>query len=237
MKRQRSAMLTLTEHICWLRDHYLVCRPNTVVVVNRGNLRTAELISEDKLDLQRLVCGARREWSSTKHVISINCPAVNWSGGTINHASIRDSSMPGAIMTSMQLTDVLFVKCNLTGANFRRSQGMTEFKESVLDGVRFMSTCCCDRIIDCSARGADFSHANLIRCKFYRTDLRGANFTRANLRDADLTAAVVDETTCFTDAIYNTTTQWPAGFAPPKRQRQRNLPVISSNEASNAKDT
>jgi uncharacterized protein YjbI with pentapeptide repeats len=124
----------------------------------------------------------------------------------------RQSRMNGTSFQGVKFTDATFEQCDLAGTNMKGAVfgAGTKFYLCTLNGA--------------DLRGADFSGATIDSVNFRGADLRKAkgfrnlrkvNFQRADLRGADFSKMrqpLVDID--WTDAIYDSTTKFPAGLNP-----------------------
>lgn len=104
----------------------------------------------------------------------------------------EDCDLTAARLTGARLRGVSFEKCRVGGVNWAGASSLDDlsFERCVLDhGVFAGAKLPRFSAVDCRAREADFSEADLRGAVFTKTDLLGSRFFGADLSAADLRGA------------------------------------------------
>ncbi|MFN3652959.1 MAG: pentapeptide repeat-containing protein [Armatimonadota bacterium] len=123
-------------------------------------------------------------------------------------ANLRGESLAGADFRGADLTDSLLTEAKLNGAALEKATlFQAALDEADLSGADLRHA---------DIQGASLRRACLVRANLTGVDLRGAILSGADLRGAVLVGSNL-RGIHLQDAIYDGTTEWPAGYVPEAR--------------------
>jgi uncharacterized protein YjbI with pentapeptide repeats len=127
-------------------------------------------------------------------------------GASLRGAPLRDADLAGTNFRGADLRGADLRHANLScTTSFRESVEVTRTGATVEHWVRAFLEGGAD------LRGANLQRADLQHARLWRADLRNADLRAANLGGVDLVGVWLK------GALYDSCTQWPAGFDPRKR--------------------
>lgn len=159
--------------------------------LNLGDLPADDFAGEPEVGLreQRAMLEIRRAFTGES--------LMSWDQPTMEGARLREANLRGADLTEINMSGA-----DLTGAMLRAAEmNQTNLEGANLEGANLMLA----NLRRANLRGANLKTTILEGAALFRTDLRGANLQGANMFG-----------TLLTQAIYDYTTQWPAGIDPQK---------------------
>jgi len=122
--------------------------------------------------------------------VSYRCTFVNcrFEGCDLSNAQLPNCRFTDVLFVESKLTGVDWTKCGETNA--ARLPLSAGFEGCVLDYASFSGLNLRNvRLVRCSAKGADFSEADLRSADFKGSDFAAATFLHTNLERADFTGA------------------------------------------------
>lgn len=123
----------------------------------------------------------------------VNCSFSNLSGISFIDCVFQDCNLSNARVSNARFSDVAFINCKLTGINFSESKDFgfsIQLENCILDYTIFerkkpnKST-----FKNCKIHGADFTQADLSKCKFDNCDFWDAVFANTNVGGVDFTTS------------------------------------------------
>ncbi|QII09326.1 pentapeptide repeat-containing protein (plasmid) [Rhodococcoides fascians A25f] len=149
---------------------------------------------------------------------------------TMVWTSFEMANLHGADLSATKPLWVTFNRANMRSADLTQAQLATsDFTAAILTGAAFDGAHLADyRSGDNPAPAARFVKATLVAASFRGAYVGHADFTGADLTGADFSEATGLEHATFTNAIYDKTTRWPAGYSPSRAAVQPH----SRNDAS-----
>jgi uncharacterized protein YjbI with pentapeptide repeats len=158
-------------------------------------------------------------------------------GANLTGANLKEANLTEAILEGANLTGAYLGGATLTGADLTRAGAILEganltsadltaanltkatLKEATLTKATLFATNLTGaNLTRADLTGADLTRASLTEATLFEANLTEAILVWADLTGADLTRTDLTKATLFeanlTDAVYDSETEWPAGFDP-----------------------
>lgn len=103
---------------------------------------------------------------------------VRLNGVTVHQSDLSNANLNGAALGVYTST---IRGCDLTGADFRRTELDARFYDCILDGTKFDEATFHDVTFTKKCRGAA---TQFVKCRFFKGEISACNLSRANFREA-----------------------------------------------------
>jgi fluoroquinolone resistance protein len=151
-------------------------------VANRNNFEVRKNIDYTVQDL---------ETDNFEQVEFVNCNFTDLAGISFIDCVFQDCNCSNASVKNTRLSDVTFINCKLTGVNFSESKDFgfsLQLENCILDYTIFERKKPAKSVFrNCKVHGADFTQADLSKCRFDHCDFWDSVFANTNLSGVDFT--------------------------------------------------
>ena len=131
----------------------------------------------------------------------INCIFPNLPGLSFTDCIFTDCNLSNVSFTHCKLDNVAFYNCKLTGTNISAAKDfglLVNFDSCILDYAIFENKKLNkSSFSNCRIQGADFTQADLSKCRFHNCDFSDSVFAGTNLAGVDFTTSknfIIDPT-------------------------------------------